>query len=274
MKKLMFVAALAGAMTGLCDVSSANVVGYAVKDDISIFKDANNRSFTLLGLPFKNINSANGNWSLNDLQFSSLTAKLNKDQADQIWLWGDTGDGVYDYIPYFRKNATGWFSCKTTTRTFDQDYPDGLPAGTAFWFAAYNPNAAIQMTDSGEVGNADREITIMRGQFQFVSYPFPVNLKLNDTDQFDSSNCTTKLNKDQADQIWFWMDMGDGTWDYVPFFRKNATGWFSCKSTSTSFSTLYPNGVTVGSGFWFKSYGTGEDYKITFKTPVPAVSAE
>ena len=29
MKKLMFAAALAGAMTGLCDVSSANVVGYA-----------------------------------------------------------------------------------------------------------------------------------------------------------------------------------------------------------------------------------------------------
>ena len=31
MKKLMFAAALAGAMTGLCDVSSANVVGYITK---------------------------------------------------------------------------------------------------------------------------------------------------------------------------------------------------------------------------------------------------
>ena len=279
MKKLMFAAAAIAAGVAVADVTSANVVGYAVKDDISLKMDANKYAFTLMGLPFKSM-KANGNWSLNDLAFSKLTGvNLKAGESDQIWLWVDKGDGNYDYELWRYRNATyGWVSVSSSSTKFDTVHSDGLPAGTAFWFAAYNPDEAVTLNNSGEVGAADREVTLQRGKFQFVSYPFPTNLKLNDPNMMDSSNCVgVNLKAAESDQIWFWVQKEDGTWDYELWRYRNATyGWVSVASSSTKFESVHPNGVSVGAGFWYQSYDNGGSptYTIKFKSPLAKPAAE
>ena len=294
MKKLMFaVSAALCATVGFSDVTSANVVGYVNADTMSTVVDQNKKAFTLMGIPFRGLN-ATGNISLNDLVFSD--AKFNRSPTpvsgnvpDQIWLWVDTGKGVWNYKQFYFKGtslaAAAWYDVGNTTVSFDSLYPNGIPAGTGFWFCRDTPATPITMTASGEVSSIDRDVTIMRGKFQFVSCPFPMRLKLNDKTMLDASKCAfnrspTPVSGTTPDQIWLWVDLGNGNWNYKQFYFKGtsaaAAAWYDVGNTTVSFDSLYPDGIPLCAGFWFYSSekNSGEDYTITFKSPIPQSTAE
>jgi hypothetical protein len=223
----------------------------------------------LIGLPFENINGT-GNFSFNELAFSALTGALSASKSDQIWLWVADSEGNYNYETWrYRNAANGWLRMSDGAK-FDTVYPNGVPAGTAFWFAAYNSSEGKTLTTSGNVIAEDTEVTIDRGQFQFVSYPYPTNLKLNDATVMDSSNCTGALSASKSDQIWFWIADSEGNYNYETWrYRNAANGWLRM-SDGAKFQDVYPNGIAVGSGFWYSSCDNGgsETYTITFKSPL------
>ena len=266
MKKLIFAAAAVAGM-GAFALESANVVGYNTTAPLAA--DATAYAFTLVGLPFESV-GGNGNISLNDLQISNLTGALSPTKSDQIWLWVADSEGNYNYETWrYRNAANGWLRMSDSAK-FQEVYPNGIPAGTAFWFASYNTSAEKTLTTSGAVAKEDTEVTLVRGQFQFVSYPYPTNLKLNDSSVMDCSNCVGALSPTKSDQIWFWIADSEGNYNYETWRYRNASNGWLRMSDSAKFQDVYPNGVPVGAGFWYSSYdnGASETYTITFKSPI------
>ena len=260
------------------DVTSANVVGYASNDQVNtVDQNSSLQAYTILGIPFRSIENG-GNWSLQDLTLSKMTAYGTSGKADQIWLWVADDKGNWNYEEYYFYKKSGqpntWVLADGSKTPFDEVHPEGLIPGSAFWYVAYNGDDERSITNSGEVGNADRDIVIARGEYQFVACPFPIQLKLNDATQFDSSECTAYGTSGKSDMIWLWINTGDNKWNYEEYYLYKKSGqpnrWVLADGTKTPFEEVHPNGVPVGSGFWFKSYANdGEDYKITFKTPIP-----
>ena len=74
-----------------------------------------------------------------------------------------------------------------------------------------------------------------------------------------------------ADQIKLWLySDAVGQYDYESWFKKSG-GWYSVKSTTTKFETAHPNGVIVGTGFWYYPKNKAEksdNFDITFKSPL------
>ena len=229
----------------------------------------------MLAIPFENTNGKGV--SLNDLKFSNPKAAIGALNADQIklWVW-DESKQSYDYESWFLKSS-GWYNVKTTSLSFDKAYENGLPPGTVFWYAPYPKDAPETYTSSGEVSPDVSVVrTIWRKGYNFVSYPYPTPLNLNDANQVDWGNCTSALGAANADQIKLWVyDETVEQYNYESWYKKTG-GWYSVKSTTTKFETLHPNGVTVGTGFWYypkDKAGLSETFDITFKSPI-AKSAE
>ena len=249
-------------------------VGYNTCNETQFSTDNASRKYSLLALPFEKVDGKG--LSLNDLNFSTFKAAISLANADQILLWVlDPETKTYDYETWFRKSA-GWYSAKSTSTTFDSVYQDGLPSGTVYWFAPYPGKVAPDVTTSGAVPSDTQVVkTLYRDQYNFVSYPYPCPLQLNNAEQVDWGNCTSAISLANADQIMIWVYLESSEeYDYETYFKKSG-GWYSAKSTSKKFEEIHPEGVKVGTGFWYKpkeKAGLSETFDITFKSPI--VSAE
>ena len=265
-------------------------VGYSTKADFAA--SATDAAYTMMSIPFEAVDGKG--ISLNDLQFANLAySKYLPTQCDQIWLWVKLDSGNWDYEKWrFKSPEDGWITVGAITKggvpygvgtAFDTVYPDGIPVGSAFWFRAYNKATPRTFTASGQVLSENVSRTINRGQFQFVGLPYPTNLKLNGEDKnVDSTNCSNnKYLPTSCDQIWFWTEKPDKTWDYEKWrYRSPEDGWVSVgaitkeggsHAAGTPFQTVYPDGVSVASGFWFNSYnkaGASSTYDLNFISPI------
>ena len=222
--------------------------------------------YNLLSLPFEAVDGKG--ISLDDINFSNGSVSARAANADTIMLWVDKGEGVFDYENWTHK-STGWIKVGTSDG-FADCYPDGLPVGTAFWYKAAKRAVAGTATVSGAVCPDDYvEMEIIRDQYNFVSFPYPTALKLNDANQVDWGDASTSARAAQADTIMLWVKKGNGQYDYENFTKKSA-GW-TCVATGNLFEDEYPDGVAVGTGFWYKPYnkaGASATFKVKFTSPL------
>ena len=73
---------------------------------------------------------------LNSVVATGLTPGESSDDADQIMFWNPETSGYQMYYLYSGPDAEdGWYNAETD-ESFDDDYPTGKPAGSAFWYYA------------------------------------------------------------------------------------------------------------------------------------------
>ena len=227
--------------------------------------------YSALSIPFENPNGSN--LSLNDIKFVNAKANAKKTLADQILLWVWKEDAQkFDYETWFLKSATdGWFNYDTTSIGFDdpEGHPDGLLPGTTFWYYAKAKDSVMTMQTSGQVVSENVIWTMTRNSYNFVGCPFPTALKLNDSTQVDWGAAKANNKKTLADQIMLWVDVGDTEQGYgYKTYYLSTTGWKNY-DTGVTFQEDYPNGVDVGTGFWYNAKSSTTDtFEVTFKTPV------
>lgn len=234
--------------------------------------------YNMMSIPFEKVDGKGV--SLNDLQFSDATAG-RATSADQIKLWVVQENGSYDYETWYYQSAkNGWLlSGGKTTDTFDSKYPNGLPAGTTFWYKSAQRAVAGTLTTSGAVA-ADESVTvtIKRDSYNFVGYPYPVALNLNDANMVNWGDAVSGR-ATSADQIKLWLPKDDGSYDYETWYYQSAkNGWLLSGGKATdTFQSVHPEGVKVGTGFWYKAAAKSgsETFDVTFISPLaPTESAE
>ena len=262
MKKLMFAAVAAAGLGLFADgIESANVVGYT-SDTITAKK------FNMVCVPFEGTDG--DGFKLNQcLAGVNLIGSDDASTSDLIQIWDATLGGYENWFYYdVGDEWTGWWDELTALSLFEDVYPNGLPAGSAFW---YKSNAAATQngtaTLSGQVlDTATATFEVLRGKFNMVADAYPVALKLNDSNQVAWTGATGSDDASTSDLIqiwdatlggyenWFYYDVGD-EW----------TGWWDELTALSLFEDVYPDGLAVGKPFWYKAYAGSGTFDITFK---------
>ena len=259
MKKLMFGMAVAAA--GLAfGLESANVVGYN-SDTITKTK------FNMVCVPFEGTDG--DGYKLNHcISGANLVGTGDPATADQIQFWNATLGGYENWYYYDNNDEyTGWWDENTGLTLFETAYPNGLPAGTAFWYkSAAGAAANGTLTVSGQVyDGADADVEILKGKFNMVANPYPKALKLNDSTAVSWAYATGTGDPTTADQVQIWNATLGG---YENWYYYNVgdeyTGWWDENTGLTLFETAYPNGLPVGKPFWYKAAGSTGTFDITF----------
>ena len=300
MKKLMFVAAVTAAMTGVCDVQSQNIVGFTT---VTVPAD----KWQMVALPFEKVGEG-GAVDLQDLVKGIPTA-LNVSGA--YTKWGDTvpqlqlqnrdkttgaitaGNTTYYYVNATRTAAygggkePGWANQGGLYVGKSAIAAVSVKPGTAYWFKipATETYAEKQYTVSlaGQVvGNdAPTTITVPQGKWQMVCNPFPMDIPLNsvnfaiDAEAINVSGAYTKWgdtvpqlqlqNRDKTTGI---ITAGNTTYYYVNATRTAAygggkePGWANQGGLYVGKSAIAAVTIPAGAGFWFKN--PNADTVITF----------
>ena len=260
MKKIMCGLAAIAAI-GAFAVESANTVGYNT-DTITATK------FNMVCVPFEGTDG--DGFKLNQcLAGVNLVGAAVPTGADKIQIW-DAATGAYDNWFYYFNNDewTGWWDEGTQNLLFEDVYPNGLPAGTAFWYKS-DANAANNgsVTLSGQVPAATTvDFEVLRGKFNMVADAYPVALKLNDSNQVVWTGATGAAVPTGADLIQIW-DATTGAYENWFYYFNNDewTGWWDEGTQNLLFEDVYPNGLPVGKPFWYKAAGASGSFDITFK---------
>ena len=267
MKKVMFGLACAAAVAAVADIESSNVVGYST-DTIT------KQTFNMVAVPFE---STDGDGFKLDycLSGANLTGSTDFATADQVQIW-DAATGTYDnwyyYVDEKDHSYDGWWDVITQMKMFEDSYPNGLPAGSSFWYKSADgaaSNGTVQF--SGQVpAAADITTEILKGTFNMIASPYPTALKLNDTAAVDWSKATGTTDFATADQIQIW-DATTGTYDnwfyYVDEKDHSYDGWWDVITQMKMFEDSYPNGLAVGKPFWYKAIGSGT-FDVKFISPI------
>ncbi len=259
MKKIMFAAVAAAAITGF-SIESANTVGYST-DTITATK------FNMVSVPFE---STDGDgFKLNHcLSGVNLTGTDSPATADQIKIW-DATTGSYENWYYYNVGDayTGWWDAMTQMKMFEEVYPDGLPAGTAFWYksaAGATQNGTVTL--SGQVPTvASVDFEILKGKSNMVAFPYPEAFKLNDSTKVSWANAHGTDSPATADQIKIW-DAATGSYENWYYYNVGDayTGWWDAMTQMKMFEEVYPNGLSIGKPFWYKAAAGSGSFDITF----------
>ena len=255
----MFTAAVAAA-GGLMAIESANVVGYNT-DTITAKK------FNMVSVPFEGTDGKG--FKLNQcLSGVDLTGTDSPTTADLIEIW-DASTGAYENWYYYEAGDewTGWWDAGTATTLFEDQYPNGLPAGTAFWYksaASATKNGSVVV--AGQVPTASSvDLEVLKGKFNMVAYPYPVAFKLNDSKQVSWANAHGTDSPTTADLIQIW-DAVTGAYDNWYYYEAGDewTGWWDAGTATTLFEDVYTTGLPVGKPFWYKAAAGTGTFDITF----------
>ena len=260
MKKLMFAAAVAVGFAVFGDgLESSNTVGYNT-DTITATK------FNMVSVPFE---STDGDgFKLNQcLAGVNLVGTANPATADQIQFW-NAAAGTYENWYYYEAGDeyTGWWDEATAMKMFEDQYPEGLPAGTAFWYksAASASNGSVILSGQVPVA-ASVDVEILKGKFNMVANPYPVAFKLNDALQVSWANAHGTSDPATADQIQIW-NAAAGTYENWYYYEAGDeyTGWWDEATAMKMFEDVYPNGLPAGKPFWYKAAAGTGTFDITF----------
>lgn len=251
MKKLMTAFAVC-MMAGLvsAQVESQNIVGYST----SALKGA---TFNMFSVQFGTVGGGGFNINSGALSGDLLGAESNTD-ADQVQIWDPL---TSSYAVYYLYSDGFWYNFNTDA-AFQADYPTGLPAGTAFWYMAKGADGSA--TFAGEVpSTATVTKAITGGTFNMITFPYPVNAKLNDTAQCNWVACganKAESNTD-ADQVQIW---DAATSSYGVYYLYSDGLWYNF-NTDAAFDADYTAGLPVGTAMWYLAKGT--DFTLTFNKP-------
>ncbi|MDE3275167.1 MAG: hypothetical protein PUJ80_04005 [Verrucomicrobiota bacterium] len=251
MKKLM--CAVAALSSGIClaDITSANIVGYNTAE-------LTKGKYNTMTVQFGNVGT--GTFSLNDIKTDNMTAAEISEEADAIQFWNPATSGYESYYLYSGPDADdGWYNAETDA-SFDDDYPTGKPAGTAFWYIARGTGTGTGVT-SGEVESVDDvTITLTKGKYNLVASAYPTTLDLN---AMVCTGLTAAEISEEADAIQFWNPATSGYESYYLYSGPDADdGWYNAE-TDAAFADDYPAGKPAGTAFWYIARGTGTG-TITF----------
>ncbi|MGN0834183.1 MAG: hypothetical protein ACI4RD_11130, partial [Kiritimatiellia bacterium] len=230
---------------------SSDIVGYATG---SLTKG----NYNTMTVQFNSIGKSG--FSLNDITLIGMTASDASETADLAMFWDPETSGYNVYYLYSGPEADdGWYNM-STDNFFDDDYPDGMPVGTAFWYFARNSGEGTWQT-AGAVENDDTiSFTITKGNYNLIASAYPIALKLND---MELSGLTASDASETADLAMFWDPETSGYNVYYLYSGPEADdGWYNM-STDNFFDDDYPNGMPVGTAFWYFARGTGTG-RITF----------
>ena len=87
--------------------------------------------YTLCAVPFTGIDG--GNVPVESLQFANVCKGEGPQDCDFIQIWN--GDGTFKSY-YCWADDGAWYNADGDA-LLTEDYPDGIPAGTPFWFVAW-----------------------------------------------------------------------------------------------------------------------------------------
>ena len=228
-----------------------NAAGFCSQDDIRTGK------YNTSAGVFQKIDGTG--FKLNeDMTVDGVKGGDNLAVADQIqfWTFTDAGIGTYeDYYYYDDGSEAGWSKVGDGDPYFEDVHPEGLQAGTGFWYLATKDERIRKITFAGGVNMAayiDKEI--VGGKYSFFGNPYPINLMLNDADQVKWEGVKGGDNLAVADQIqlWTFTDAGIGTYeDYYYYDDGSEAGWSKVGDGDPYFEDVHPEGLAVGTPFWY-----------------------
>ena len=178
--KALLYAANGGAVSA--DITSANIVGYKTA---SVAK-ANYKAFSL---NLADVNNPTAGVKIDKLfTIDTITAVLAwGDAMDQIWRWDTT---VNKWAKYgYQQNPRGkpalapaWRKYDAATGTFTEltDADVVLPGETFLYFRGGNATATLTLAGQVKEFTATVSYTIAKANYQFVAYPWPVEIKLSE----------------------------------------------------------------------------------------------
>lgn len=255
MKKTMMAVAALSATVAMADIVSSDIVGYTSKD---LTKGAGKLS--MVAATFGGIGTdgfqMNGNMVVENVKGSDYSGT-----SDQLLLWDPTmagGAGGYKTFYYYDDGVEAGWTDVATESYVETSYPDGFPAGSAFWFRAVD-GADKGITFSGAIEDADYiEPPLSDGtQLSMVADAYPVPLKLNDVTCVKFTGVVGSDYSGTSDQLLLWdPTMAGGAGGYKTFYYYDdgsEAGWTDV-ATETYVEQVYPDGFPVGTAFWFKPY--------------------
>ena len=289
MKKLMFATALAAAMTGLADVTSANVVGYTEQPLV-------NGRYNFVAVPLGSVGK-DGMWNLNDnVQGKNLKGTDDDSdfagmaKSDQIQIWDPTfgtGGGYTDIYLYENEEYAefnGWWTY-LGEKIGEDIYKGGFPTGAGMWLLKRDEGKEAAIVPAGEVP-ADKTIVkrLYKARYNQLSNPYPVRLGLNDatqvewTDSIGTDDDSDFSGMAKSDQIQVWdpnFGTGGGYTDIYMYKNDDYAefnGWWTYLGEKIG-EDIYTDGFDIGQQFWYLPRGefsTEEDKmcKITFFSPI------
>ena len=251
MKKSMIafgVAALCGAVS-FADVQSANVVGYMTQNIVDGTENMGGISFLAVDGDDIDLNA--------NVQVENLVKSDLADTADRIMVWDPSNSG---YTTYYFYNAEG---DEENWGWHDENFelPDAkLPAGTAFWFMAYQEGdepAEKNITVSGAVEDAIVEpFEIVDGTENTFVNPYPCAIDLNDEKTVILANVTKSDMADTADRIMVWDPSNSG---YTTYYFYNAEGDEENWGWHDENFELSDAVLPAGTAFWLYAYQEGDE---------------
>ena len=246
----------------LAQVESVNIVGYETKALVA-------GDFNMIGGAFNSVGK--DGYSLNnDFKGENLTAGAGLATSDTILIHDATTGGYTTYYLYEGDPVykAGWYNAGSDD-LFDDDYPNGLPAGSAFWYLAKATTVNASVTFSGDVPlGASYTKDLVRGDFNMVMSPYPVALNLNDATEVTLVGATAGAGLASSDTI---LIHDAATGGYTTYYLYEGdpvykAGWYNAGSDDL-FEDDYPDGLPAGTPFWYMAKAGTGDFSITFLRP-------
>lgn len=300
MKKLVFAATVAAALTGLCDVSSANTVGYTTR--------LANAGFRIICPQFE---STSGGTCINDIVGYTSTVAMDGGEdyletAPQIQLvYGDTyisyylvTDAQYELSDGSWTTGLGWvdesgWGVKVSPEYVEKTYCmyDGVVTpGTGIWFK--DPTNPATITANGQVCMTDTSIDTVKG-FRIRATPFPIDTCLNDENMIkffkvgtaealpsvskndDYENEAPQIQLVNGDGYITYYYVSDADYEISEGSWGTKAGWIDESGWGTLCSpdyvektySAYDGVIKAMTGFWAR--GTKDEYNFTMKFIAP-----
>ena len=232
-------------------IGRENIAGFCSQDDIRTGK------YNTSAGVFQKIDGTG--FKLNeDMTVDGVKGGDSISSADQIqfWTFNDKGVGVYEYYYYYDDgDEAGWSISDGEDPYFEIVHPEGLQAGTGFWYLATPDERERKITFAGGVNMAeyiDKEI--VGGKYNFFGNPYPVRLMLNDKNQVKWEGVKGGDSISSADQIqvWTFNDKGVGVYEYYYYYDDgDEAGWSISDGEDPYFEIVHPEGLAVGTPFWY-----------------------
>ena len=231
-------------------IESANVVGYSTTQMIS-------GKYNMIAVPFNPVNGT-GFMFDGDVLFENVVEGEDFADGDNILIWNAETSG---YTFHYYYVGEGWTD-DSGNGYFADDYPNGLPAGSAMWYLAANNDKQVKITFAGAVeSDADVTYTLIKGKYNMIANPYPVSFDPNEASQVEWSGVVEGEDFADTDNILVWNPQTSG---YTFHYYYAGEGWTD-DSGNGYFADDYPNGLPAGSAMWYLATPGDGQLSVKFK---------